>query len=216
MKRLSDISEISMGATPSQEGGGTQYLRLGNVVAGQIVGEVVDGGPPLKGSDTRLQVDDILVRGRGPDLTAAVVGERHAGSLPTVELFLVRVNKAVAEPAYIVAYINQPHIQADLAQAAQGTGFVRLNRPTLADLEIPLPSLIEQRMIGSLALEAQQEQSILQEIAERKKQLHSELLHLAMAKARAGEIHPQHERNTGLNDAVTSSALPSVPKQKVP
>ena len=61
-----------------------------------------------------------------------------------------------------------------------------------------------------------EELKILNEIAERRARLHTELLHLAMAKARAGEIHPRHGFNSGLNDAVTSSALPSVPKQKVP
>jgi restriction endonuclease S subunit len=207
MERLSNFSEISMGATPASAGEGALYLRLSNLVAGQILGEFIEGGMPLKGLDARLQIDDILVRGRGPDLTAAVAGERHAEAFPTVELFLVRVNKAVADPAYVVAYINQPHVQAELAQGAQGTGFVRLNRPTLADLEIPLPSLIEQRMIGALAIEAQREQSILYEIAERKKQLHSELLHLAMEKTRAGDGNPQHGHETGLNDEQTSSGL---------
>lgn len=207
MKRLSDISDISMGATPAPEGDEVRYLRLANVVGGQIVGDATSGGSPIKGHDARLQIDDILVRGRGPDLSAAVVGERQVDAYPTVELYVVRVNKSVAEPAYVVAYINQPHIQADLAQGAQGTGFVRLNRPTLADLEIPLPPLVEQRMIGSLALEAQQELAILQEITERKKRLHSELLHRAMAKARAEDCNPQHGRKTGLNDGQTSSGL---------
>jgi hypothetical protein len=67
--------------------------------------------------------------------------------------------------------------------------------------------MMEQRIIGSLALEAQQELAILQEITERKKQLHSELLHRAMAKARAEDCNPQHGRKTGLNDAQTSSGL---------
>jgi hypothetical protein len=216
MQRLSDIAEITIGATPKAEGQGASYLRLGNIVAGQFVGETSGGPPPMKGHDARLQAGDILVRGRGPDLSAVLTDARHAGAYPTIELYVVRIDPDRADPAYVVAHINQPLVQAELAQAAQGTGFVRLNRPTLADLAIPLPPLVEQRMIGSLAHEAQCEQSILQKIAERKKQLHSELLHLAMAKARAGEIHPQHERNTGLNDALTSSALPSVPKQKVP
>jgi len=196
-----------MGATPAPEGDEALYLRLGNVIEGQIVDDAVAGGRPVKGFDAQLRIDDILMRGRGPDLSAAMVGEQHVDAYPTVELFVIRVDRHVAEPAYVVAYINQPHIQASLAQAAQGTGFVRLNRPTLAELEIPLPSLVEQRMIGSLALEVQQELAILQEITERKKQLHSELLHRAMAKARAEDGNPQHGRITGLNDAQTSSDL---------
>lgn len=207
MKRLADISDISMGATPAPEGDGARYLRLANVVDGQIVGDAIEGGIPIKGFDAQLRIDDILVRGRGPDLTAAMVGEQHIEAYPTVELFLVRVDRQLAEPAYVVTYINQPQIQADLAQGAQGTGFVRLNRPTLADLQIPLPPMIEQRMIGSLALEAQQELAILQEIIGRRKRLHSELLHRAMAKARAEDGNPQHGRTNGLNDAQTSSDL---------
>lgn len=216
MQRLSDIATISMGATPAPNGEGATYLRLGNVLAGALVGQANAGPPPAKGMDAKLDADDVVVRTRGPDLSAAVVGRDYAGSHATVELFVVRVNRAIAEPAYVVAYINQPTVQAALAQGAQGTGFVRLNRPELADLEIPLPPLAQQQIIGSLALEGRQEAKILNEIAERRARLHTELLHLAMAKARAGEIHPQHERNTELNDAVTSSALPSVPKQKVP
>ena len=181
MQRLSDIAEITIGATPKAEGDGFSYLRLGNVVAGQIVGETSDGPPPMKGHDSRLQAGDILVRGRGPDLTATLLDARHAGAFPTIELYVVRIDPARADPAYVVAYINQPLVQAELAQAAQGTGFVRLNRPTLADLQIPLPSLAEQRRIGSLARDAQREASILNEIAERKRQLHSEWLRLAIA-----------------------------------
>ena len=181
MQQLSDIAEITIGATPKAEGEGFSYLRLGNIVAGQIVGELSNGPPPMKGHDSRLQPGDILVRGRGPDLSAAVVDAHHAGAFPTIELYVVRVDPARADPAYVVAYINQPLVQAELAQAAQGTGFVRLNRPTLASLEIPLPPLAEQRRIGSLARDAQREARILNEIAERKRQLHSEWLRLAIA-----------------------------------
>lgn len=216
MKRLFDISDISMGATPAPDGDEARYLRLANVVEGQIVGDAVEGGSPVKGFDSQLRIDDILVRGRGPDLSAAMVGEQHVDAYPTVELFVIRVDRDVAEPAYVVAYINQPHIQANLAQGAQGTGFVRLNRPTLADLEIPLPPMIEQRMIGSLALEAQHELTILQEIRERRKRLHSELLHRAMVKARAEDGNPQHGRITGLNDAQTSSDLLSADTESTP
>ena len=181
MRRLSDIAEITIGATPKAEGVGVSYLRLGNIVAGQIVGEASDGPPPMKGHDSRLQPGDILVRGRGPDLSAAVVNACLAGAFPTIELYVVRVDPARVDPAYVVAYINQPLVQAELAQAAQGTGFVRLNRPTLASLAIPLPPLAEQRRIGSLARDAQREASILNEIAECKRQLHSEWLRLAIA-----------------------------------
>jgi Type I restriction modification DNA specificity domain len=215
MRRLADIAAISMGATFAGKGGDTAYLRLANVMDGRIIGATFISPAPLKGLDAKLQVDDIVVRTRGPDLTAAVIGEDHAGAYASVDLFVVRVNRAIAEPAFVVAYINQPTVQATLAQGAQGTGFVRLNRPELADLEIPLPPLPQQQIIGSLALEGRQESKILNEIAERRARLHTELLHQAMAKARAGEIHPLHGHNSGLNDAVTSSALPSVPKQKV-
>ena len=43
MKRLSDISDISMGATPAPDGDEARYLRLANVIEGQIVGDAVEG-----------------------------------------------------------------------------------------------------------------------------------------------------------------------------
>jgi restriction endonuclease S subunit len=216
MKRLGDIADISLGATPAPEGDGARYLRLANIVNGQIVGDAASGGRPVKGFDAQLQVGDILMRGRGPDLSAAIVGEQNLNAYPTVELFAIRVDRELAEAAYVVAYINQLHIQTTLAQGAQGTGFMRLNRPTLADLEIPLPPMIEQRMIGSLALEAQQELAILQEIMECRKRLHSELLHRAMAKARAENGNSRHGRITGLIDARTSSDLLSAHTESTP
>src|SRR5687768_16664782 len=128
MARLDEIAEIALGATPTR-GHGTMYLRLSNVISGRIVGPPLDSGPALKGGQSRTRLGDLLVRGRGPDLSAALVGPSHMGLYPTTELFLIRSNQELADPAYLAAFINQAHVQGALVQAAQGSGFVRLNRP---------------------------------------------------------------------------------------
>jgi hypothetical protein len=216
MMLLGNFAAVTMGATPPPEGDSSAYLRLSNVVSGSIVGDPYLGGEPIKGVDGLLSVGDIIVRTRGPDLTAAIVRPDRAGVYATAELIVVRVDRAIADPAYVAAFINQRCVQAELAQGAQSSGLARLNRSALADLAISLPPFSNQRAIGVLALEAANENRLIREIAERRGQLQSELLHRVMEKARTGEITSRHGHITGPNDAPTSSTLQSAPKQKAP
>jgi hypothetical protein len=104
----------------------------------------------------------------------------------------------------------------DVFRGAQGAAMAHLNRPALACLSIPLPSIPRQLAIGRLATAAAREWEIVHEIAELSHRLRQELLHRMMEEARTGEAIPKRGHIPGPNDAVTSSALPSAPKQKVP
>jgi hypothetical protein len=214
MMPLATLSTISLGATPGGVGEGATYLRLSNIVDGRIVGTTQSGAPPVKGWETRLRAGDILMRSRGPDLSAAVIGEGNHGCFATADVFVIRPDLQRVDPAYLATFLSLPATQAALAADAQGAIMARLNRPTLAQLAIPLPPLSQQRVIGELALAGARERELVHEIAELSHRLRQELLHRAMEKARTGEAIPRHGHIPGPNDAVTSSVLPSAPLQK--
>jgi type I restriction enzyme S subunit len=68
--------------------------------------------------------------------------------IATTEVIPIREVEGVSDKFYLFYYLLVPDVRALLAERMQGTtGRLRLATKTLADLEIPLPPLAEQRRI---------------------------------------------------------------------
>lgn len=119
-----------------------------------------------------LNDGDILFAAKGAKNYAIVYHKKD--DIPTIassSLFVIKVNKEIANPEYIAWYINQTPVQKYFEQSQEGTYTVNINRKALEETPIKTPSLKEQKNIAKLAKLSQKEQRIFNRISELKQNL---------------------------------------------
>ena len=79
-------------------------------------------------------------------------------------------------PEYLCWYINAPATQAQLGALAEGTSVRMISAEALKVLDVPLPALAAQRSIVQAAALAEQEQSLLAQIAALRQRVTTHLL----------------------------------------
>ena len=90
----------------------------------------------------RLQTGDVLWVRTGAMGQTAIVRRGESGWLPHTNLLRLRVTEtAELDPAYLLAYLSQPAVQARIRDRSVRSVTTSLSTATLGDLEIPLPPL---------------------------------------------------------------------------
>lgn len=82
--------------------------------------------------------------------------------------YILRVRTDRIRPAYLAWYINQPSFQSQLAPHTQGTHMPFVSQSAFQDLAVPIPPLAVQDTVVALADLAEQEQSILSQLASKR------------------------------------------------
>lgn len=123
-------------------------------------------------ADQQLRPGDVLLQARGVNYPAARLDEDAGAAVAAAPLYVLRVRTDQADPAYLVVYLSNPHTQAQLRSRATGTYVPQLARVEIEDLEIPLPSLADQRRLVGLASLAARERKL----ADRLEELRSQVL----------------------------------------
>ena len=72
------------------------------------------------------------------------------GAYPTLDIYLLRPDPLSLDPDYLAAFLRGEKGGQALRGAKAGSGLPRLPIDAVANLEIPLPSLERQRIIGSV------------------------------------------------------------------
>jgi restriction endonuclease S subunit len=135
-----------------------------------------------------VRPQDLVMRTRGQITTAAEVNQDLGMAVVSGPLFRIRVESDMVLPSYLTWYINQPAAQAYLTSRAKGTSVQMISKRAVEEMEMPLPSLEEQRKIMELAGLAAREQRLLRQLAEKRKQyMETILLQLAMGHTEKGE-----------------------------
>ena len=175
MKKLKHIAKITTGFTfrsrieVSIEGNVKviQMKDLGkdNIVhpKGCIVIEQFNQKHDLKCHHFVLK-GDIIFRSRGQTNTAALLNEHSANTIVAAPLYIVRPEKDLVVPEYLLWWINQRTSQAYLSSRSMGTMLKMVSKQSLEELEIHLPSLKQQRIIADIFKLSMQEQQILEKI----------------------------------------------------
>lgn len=121
-----------------------------------------------------LRAGDLLFRSRGRSNGAAQVQGGVGLAVLSAPMLLIRPHSVL--PAYLCWYINTPATQTLLAALAEGTSVRMISAETLKSLEVPLPSRAMQERIAQAANLAEQEQSLLADIATLRQRLTNHLL----------------------------------------
>jgi type I restriction enzyme S subunit len=95
----------------------------------------------------RLAAGDVVLGRRGEMGRCAVVGKAEAGWLCGTGSLILRPNGSV-EPRYLQRFLSSPAVVTRLEGDSVGSTMVNLNQGILKALEIPIPSLAEQRRIA--------------------------------------------------------------------
>lgn len=146
--RLADLTEIGAGRTP----------RL----ARGTVSKVARAVPVAAG--------DLILGARGRDTAACLAGPDVVGAYVSLDLYLVRPQRAQLWPEYLWAFLRLPSTQAALALGKQGTGLERLPKEALEALAVPLPPLLRQKLVAELALTLEKERNLLRRLGSLKQE----------------------------------------------
>jgi restriction endonuclease S subunit len=122
-----------------------------------------------------LRAGDLVFRSRGRSNGAALVATGVRAAVLSAPMLLIRRPRGVL-PDYLCWFINAPSTQAQLAALAEGTSVRMISAEALKALDVPLPAIAAQRRIVQAAALAQEEQSLVAEIAMRRKRLTTHVL----------------------------------------
>lgn len=132
---------------------------------------------------------DIVFRSRGQVTTAAILTQDPGPAVVSAPLLRIRVDQNVVLPDYLVWYINHPSSQAFLSSRAKGTSLKMISKQALESLEVTVPPIEKQRAIAELAVLANEEQRLLNKIADRSRRcISTKLMQLAVGDTLAHEL----------------------------
>lgn len=142
--RLSDLSDIKAGKSPA--------LAIGET--------------PAVARALTIEEGDLIVGARGVTTDVCVATGVVFGAFISLDLYLVRPNRAFVNPQYLAAFLDLPTTQAALSGGKQGTGLARLAKEALEKTEVPLPPMEQQLLIAGLAQSFEREARLLKQLAE--------------------------------------------------
>ena len=163
--RLLDVAEVFAGVGVSREETvvrpgerlpviGVRDLQDGAVAAREAL-DTVGFSSPSKAATYAVQVDDVLVTGRGTLLKFGLVGDETVGAIASANIIVVRPGPDVAGGA-LFAILSSDVFRPKIEVLRRGaTTLLSLSPKDLAKLEINLPSLSEQERIAALVKDAQ-------------------------------------------------------------
>ena len=114
---------------------------------------------------------DLIFRSRRQTTTAAIIDTKIGPAVVAAPLLRIRVTSEHVLPEYLCWFVNQPLAQAFLHSRATGTAMTVIGKSALDDLQVPLPSLENQKQIVALADLSNKEQKLLRELAAKKEKL---------------------------------------------
>ncbi|WP_343613231.1 restriction endonuclease subunit S [Novosphingobium sp.] len=163
--RLLDVARVFAGVGVSREEVvarpgerlpviGVRDLQDGAVATREAL-DTVGFSSPSKAATYAVQVDDVLVTGRGTLLKFGLVGDETVGAIASANLIVVRPGPDVAGGA-LFAILSSDVFRPKIEVLRRGaTTLLSLSPKDLAKLEINLPSLNEQERIAALVKDGQ-------------------------------------------------------------
>jgi restriction endonuclease S subunit len=115
-----------------------------------------------------LKNGDILFRSRSTTNAATVVPDHLGVAIAAAPIIMIRLRAEIADPNCVAWFLNHPKTQQRLQRQAKGTSLMMIDRHSLGELEIPLPSLEVQHQIAELARLQQRERQLVRELEQKR------------------------------------------------
>ena len=187
LTRIADCADVLPGyalkARAEHEPDGTHQVILGRHLA-----PFTDQGMPYrylpehelrittKGSLEKYQIreGDVLFVSRGSRNYAAVVESVPELTVASATFYILRPHQGF-DSAYLAWCLNQPPIQAHIAQVRTGAGTPIIQRKIFAELTLPFPPLDKQRQLAELGALMMKERTLRQALLDQSDRLHRAL-----------------------------------------
>ena len=144
-----------------------------------------------------VHTGDVLVVRSGNPGTACVVEERFDG-YNAIDILIAVPNKEMITPEYLCAFTNSPMGHRLVAENKRGMALTHFNVSGYSKLELPLPSIEEQKEIISILFELMEKEQQAKEAAEQVLDQIDTMKKSILARAFRGEL--------GTNDPTEESA----------
>lgn len=184
--QLKDIATISIGVTfrsrcESSPTGNVRVVQMKDLGDDNIVH--LDSSMRMDFVNLKknqlAQKNDIIFRSRGQVHTAAIIVENIEDTIVSAPLFRIRADSKRVSAEYLLWWINQMSSQCALSKNLQGSSVMMIDKKTLENLVVTLPTLEQQEKIAQLFALSKQEQSLLEGIKEcRAKHIQGVLMHM--------------------------------------
>lgn len=177
---LIDVKTMELGDVATVQGGfpfrgSVESIATGPVWAVQMKDVAWDEGvnwvqvtrTELPGRETVdwLNDGDILFVNKGTRFYATCIDEPPGRAVCTPHFFRLRVlPEARVLPAFLTWLINQPPVQKQLHQSAEGSNQLSIRRPVLESVVVQIPNFSHQHRFVTLAKLARQERHALQKL----------------------------------------------------
>lgn len=120
--------------------------------------------------------EDIVISARGRSVAAVVRSERKL--VVSSSLYIIRVERDLVMPEFLVLYLNSPAGQADLQKRSTGATIKTILKGALENIEIPRLPLKEQEMVVKIYQNMQMQTKLL----ERWQEINSKFFEIALNK----------------------------------
>lgn len=162
-------------ASPS---GGTYVIQMRDTSSPVVSTEqLARADVQLKSGHHQVLPGDILFRSRGQSTTASIIRDVPPNTIAAAPLMRIRVTAAdIVIPEYLNWYLNQRPAQAYFSNHAKGTMQMMVDKSTLENLEVAIPTLEKQKQIMTLADLMDQEQRLMQKLSDKHRQRTNSLL----------------------------------------
>src|SRR5690606_630355 len=99
-----------------------------------------------------LKYGDVLVAVKGFDYFAYTYKDEVSPAVASSMFMVLRdIDNSKVLPDFVTWYINHPNTQSYLSASAKGTSIQSINKKTIENIEIPLPSIKKQQTIVEAA-----------------------------------------------------------------
>jgi len=176
LMKLSEIADVRMGypfrsRLEHDPNGDIPVVQMKDIDDSDLVrldGLVRISLPALK-EHHLIRTGDLIFRSRGRTNSVALVAADLGRTIVAAPMLLIRPRKVL--PGYLHWFINLPATQAALAALAEGTSVRMVSKDAIADLDVPVPSMSGQQRVVEVAALARLEQTLVSELAARRKLL---------------------------------------------
>jgi len=130
--------------------------------------------PQGKAERYAVQAGDVLFMSRGARNMATLLSDVPERSLPAGSFYVIRAVDGIL-PAYLAWCLNQPQVQAAIAEIRTGAGTPIVQRGNFAAIPIPIPSLERQQQLARLGELMAKEQHVRGSLVEVTQRYHQAL-----------------------------------------
>ena len=132
--------------------------------------------PTLSGKDWFLKPGDILFMSRGARNFSVLIDKLPDSVLAAACFFVVRISNSMTLPQYLWWYLNQSPVKEYLQRfSGRGVHMPVVRRAVLESIDIPLPPIKTQKQVSEMTMLLQREQDLYKKLAEKRKNLMTEI-----------------------------------------